>query len=83
MGEVNKIGHRVRDVIADGDMLDCGLGLWNVPSFQVLGLSTPLALEQGANGQVRTAFPDPRSCITQSRIGLDPMAPVAWESLLS
>jgi hypothetical protein len=26
-GKVNKIGRRVRDVIADGDMLDCGLGL--------------------------------------------------------
>jgi hypothetical protein len=74
--EANKIGRRVRDVIADGDVLDRGLGLWNVPSFQVLGLSTPLALEQRATGQVRSAFPDQCSCITQSRIGLDPMAPV-------
>jgi hypothetical protein len=45
-GKANKIGCRVRDVIANGDVLDCGLGLWNVPSFQVLGLSTPLAPEQ-------------------------------------
>jgi hypothetical protein len=82
-GEANKIGLRVRDVIANGDVLDRSLELWNVPLFQVLGLSTPLAPEQRANGQVRTAFPDPCSCITQSRIGLDPMAPVAWDSLLS
>jgi hypothetical protein len=81
--EANKIGRRVCDVIADGDVLDRGLGLWNVPLFQVLGLSTPLALEQRANGQVRMAFPDPCSCITWSQIGLDPMAPVVWESLLS
>ena len=37
-------------------MLDRGLVLWNVPLFQVLGLSTPLAPEQRADGQVRTAF---------------------------
>ena len=63
-------------------MLDRGLDLWNVPLFQVLGLSTPLAPEQRADGHVRKAFPDPCSCITRSRIGLDPMAPVAWKSLL-
>jgi hypothetical protein len=63
-------------------VLDRSLDLWNVPSFQVLGLSTPLAPEQRADGQVRMAFPDPCSCITRSRIGLDPMAPVAWELLL-
>ena len=64
--EANKIGRRVRDVIADGDVLDRSLDLWNIPLFQVLGLSTPLAPEQRANGQVRTAFPDPCSCITRS-----------------
>jgi hypothetical protein len=53
--EMNKIGHRVRDVIADGDVLDCGLGLWNVPSLLILGLSTPLALEQRATG--RSSWP--------------------------
>jgi hypothetical protein len=60
-GEANKIGRRVHDVIADGDMLDCGLDHWNIPLFQVLGLSTPLALEQRADGQVWMAFPDPCS----------------------
>ena len=49
--EVNKIGRRVRDVIADGDMLDHGLGLWNVLVFLILGLSTPLAPEQRATGR--------------------------------
>jgi hypothetical protein len=47
--EANKIGRRVRDVIADGDVLDRSLGLWNVPSLLILGLSTPLALEQRAH----------------------------------
>jgi hypothetical protein len=49
--EANKIGHRVCDVIADGDMLDHGLGLWNIPSLLILGLSTPLAPEQRATGR--------------------------------
>jgi hypothetical protein len=50
-GEANKIGRRVHDVIADGYVLDRGLGLWNVPSLLILGLSTPLALEQRATGR--------------------------------
>jgi hypothetical protein len=54
--EVNKIGRRVRDVIADGDVLDCGLDLWNVPLFQVLGLSTPLAPEQRATSRSSRPF---------------------------
>jgi hypothetical protein len=49
--EANKIGRRVRDVIADGDVLDCGLGLWNVPPLLILGLSTPLAPEQRATSR--------------------------------
>jgi hypothetical protein len=28
------------------------------------------------------AIPDPCSCITRSRIGLDPMAPVAWDFVI-
>jgi hypothetical protein len=55
-GEVNKIGRRVRDVIANGDVLDRGLGLWNVPSLLILGLSTPLALEQRATGRSGRPF---------------------------
>ena len=49
--EANKLGCRVRDVIADGDVPDHGLGLWNVPSLLILGLSTPLVLEQRATGR--------------------------------
>ena len=37
-------------VIAARDVLDRGLGLWNVLVFLILGLSTPLALEQRAIG---------------------------------
>ena len=55
-GEANKIGCWVRDVIADGDVLDHGLGLWNVPSFLILGLSTPLAPEQRAIGRSGRPF---------------------------
>jgi hypothetical protein len=55
-GEANKIGRRVHDVVADGDVLDRGLGLWNVPSLLILGLSTPLALEQRATGRFGRPF---------------------------
>ena len=54
--EANKVGHRVHDVIADGDILDHGPGLWNIPSLLILGLSTPLALEQRATGRSRQHF---------------------------
>jgi hypothetical protein len=53
---VNKIGHRVHDVIADGDVLDRSLGLSNVPSLLILGLSTPLAPEQRATGRSDQPF---------------------------
>jgi hypothetical protein len=55
----------------------CQTVVWNlvnVPLLLILGLSTPLALEQRADGQVQTTFPDPCSCITWSQIGLDPIA---------
>jgi hypothetical protein len=55
-GEVNKVGRRVRDVIADGDVQDHGLGLWNVPSLLILGLSTPLAPEQRATNRSGRPF---------------------------
>ena len=38
-------------VITTRDMLDYGLDLWNVLVFLILGLSTPLALEQRATGR--------------------------------
>jgi hypothetical protein len=50
------IGCRVHDVIADGDMLDCGLDLWNVPLLLILGLSTPLVPEQRATGRSGQPF---------------------------
>jgi hypothetical protein len=72
--EANKIGRRVRDVIANGDVLDRG-----PESLEHSIVSGPRVINtlQRADGQVRTAFPDPCSCISRSQIGLDPMAPVA------
>ena len=43
-------------VIAARDVLDCGLELWNVLAFLILGLSTPLALEQRATGRSGRPF---------------------------
>jgi hypothetical protein len=54
--KANNIGCRVRDVIADGDMLDHGLGLWNIPLLPILGLSTPLAPEQRATSRSGRPF---------------------------
>jgi hypothetical protein len=54
--KANKIGRRVCDVITNGDVLDCGLGLWNIPSLLILGLSTPLAPEQRATGRSGRPF---------------------------
>jgi hypothetical protein len=54
--KANNIGCRVHDVIADGDVLDRGLGLWNIPSLLILGLSTPLALEQRATSRSSRPF---------------------------
>jgi hypothetical protein len=54
--EVNMKGRRVCDVISDGDVLDRGLGLWNVPPLLILGLSTLLAPEQRATSRSSRPF---------------------------
>ena len=43
-------------VMASKDVLDRGLGFWNVLVFLILGLSTPLALEQRATGRSGQLF---------------------------
>jgi hypothetical protein len=56
-GEENKIGHRVRDVIADGDVLDRGLE--SLERSIVSGPRVINTLSSGTegHGKVRTAFP--------------------------
>ena len=43
-------------VFAVRDVLDCSLDLWNVLAFLILGLSTPLALEQRSTGRSGRPF---------------------------
>jgi hypothetical protein len=59
--EANKIGHRVRDVIADGDVLDCGLE--SLERSVVSGPRVINTLSSGTegHGKVRSAFPYPCS----------------------
>jgi hypothetical protein len=60
-GEANKIGCRVRDVIADGDVLDRSLE--SLERSIVSGPRVINTLSSGTegHGKVRTAFPDPCS----------------------
>jgi hypothetical protein len=60
-GEVNKIGRRVRDVIADGDMLDRGPE--SLERSIVSGPRVINTLSSGTegHGKVQTAFPFPCS----------------------
>jgi hypothetical protein len=59
--EANKIGRRVRDVIADGDVLDRSLE--SLERSIVSGPRVINTLSSGTegHGKVRTAFPDPCS----------------------
>jgi hypothetical protein len=59
--EANKIGRRVRDVIADGDVLDRSLE--SLERSIVSGPRVINTLSSGTEGhsKVRTAFPDPCS----------------------
>jgi hypothetical protein len=70
------MGRRVRDVIADGDVLDHSLE--SLERSIVSGPRVINTLSSGTegHGRVRMAFTDPCSCITRSQIELDPMAPV-------
>ena len=43
-------------VFAARDVLDCGLELWNVLAFLILGLSTTLAPKQRATGRSGQPF---------------------------
>jgi hypothetical protein len=60
-GEANKIGCRVHDVIADGDVLDRGLE--SLERSIVSGPRVINTLSSGTegHGKVRTAFPYPCS----------------------
>jgi hypothetical protein len=59
--EVNRIGCRVRDVIADGDTPDQGLELSKCSTVSGPRVINTLSSGTEGHGKVRTAFPYPCS----------------------